>query len=211
MSSASDLKRDGKMDWFFQEWLYNVTVPRYKFDFTLTDADGGKCILKATVTQSEVNDTFLMPVPLYVDFDGRRIAPRHRRHARQFHQQGNQRHLAQAPEARHAELLARYTRSPIDGHRSPAATGALRRHHDRDGRHRRLGHFHQSLCGRAAGPHAVSDSRRLAARRRAGPARRFHLGGTGDAPARTRAANISICAKPTIPPSRSFMAGCCCW
>jgi hypothetical protein len=70
MSPQLNLKRDGKMDWFFQEWLYGVTVPRYKFDYTLTDTDGGKCILKGTVTQSEVNDTFLMPVPVYVDIDG---------------------------------------------------------------------------------------------------------------------------------------------
>jgi hypothetical protein len=64
------LKRDGTMNWFFQEWLYGVTVPRYKLDYTLTDTDGGKCILKGTVTQSDVNDAFLMPVPVYVDIDG---------------------------------------------------------------------------------------------------------------------------------------------
>jgi hypothetical protein len=59
------------MDWFFYEWLYATAVPRYKLDYTLTDADDGKCLLKATLTQSEVPANFLMPVPLYADFDGR--------------------------------------------------------------------------------------------------------------------------------------------
>jgi hypothetical protein len=71
MSPGMNLARNGKMDWFFYEWLYATAVPRYKLDYTLTDADDGKCLLKATLTQSEVPANFLMPVPLYADFDGR--------------------------------------------------------------------------------------------------------------------------------------------
>jgi aminopeptidase N len=71
MSPVMDAAGTGKIDWFFYEWLYATPVPRYKFDYTLTDADGGKCILKATVTQSEVPANFVMPVPIYADFDGK--------------------------------------------------------------------------------------------------------------------------------------------
>jgi hypothetical protein len=71
MSPAMNLAKTGKMDWFFHQWLYATSVPRYKFEYTLTDSDGGKCLLKATVTQSEVPQSFLMPVPLYADFDGK--------------------------------------------------------------------------------------------------------------------------------------------
>jgi hypothetical protein len=71
MSPGMNLAGNGKMDWFFYEWVYATAVPRYKFDYTLTDADGGKCLLKATLTQSEVPANFLMPVPIYVDMDGR--------------------------------------------------------------------------------------------------------------------------------------------
>ena len=71
MTPGMKLTSEGKMDWFFHEWIYTTPVPRYKFDYTLTDADGGKCLLKATVTQSEVSKTFLMPVPIYIDLDGR--------------------------------------------------------------------------------------------------------------------------------------------
>src|ERR1700683_5356954 len=35
MSPGMNLGGDGKMTWFFQEWLYNTPVPRYKFDYTL--------------------------------------------------------------------------------------------------------------------------------------------------------------------------------
>jgi hypothetical protein len=71
MTPGMNLARSGKMDWFFYEWLYATPVPRYKLDYTLTDADGGKCAFKATITQSEVPANFLMSVPLYLDIDGR--------------------------------------------------------------------------------------------------------------------------------------------
>lgn len=61
---------DGKMDWFFNEWVYGTALPRYKFDYTLTPQPDGKCLVKAVLTQSEVNDNFVMSVPLYADFDG---------------------------------------------------------------------------------------------------------------------------------------------
>jgi hypothetical protein len=61
---------DGKMDWFFNEWIYGTALPRYKFDYALTTQPDGKCLLKATLTQSEVTDNFVMLVPLYADFDG---------------------------------------------------------------------------------------------------------------------------------------------
>jgi hypothetical protein len=65
-----DMTGDGKLDWFFYEWVYRIAVPRYKFDYTVTEADGGKWLLKATLTQSEVTPDFMMPVPIYLDFDG---------------------------------------------------------------------------------------------------------------------------------------------
>jgi hypothetical protein len=71
MTPAMRITASGKLDWFFYQWIYATPVPRYKLDYTLTDADGGKCLLKATVTQSEVPQSFLMPVPMYVDLDGR--------------------------------------------------------------------------------------------------------------------------------------------
>lgn len=65
-----DLKGDGKLDWFFSEWVYGTALPKYKFDYTVTPEDGGKWILHANLTQSEVPPGFVMLVPLYADFEG---------------------------------------------------------------------------------------------------------------------------------------------
>jgi len=65
-----DLAGTGKLDWFFSEWVYGTAVPRYKFEYTVTEAEGGKWELKGTVTQSEVTPQFVMPVPIFADFDG---------------------------------------------------------------------------------------------------------------------------------------------
>ncbi|HUB82348.1 MAG TPA: M1 family aminopeptidase [Bryobacteraceae bacterium] len=70
MTPSMKFTTSGRMDWFFYEWLYDTPVPRYKLDFTLTDQEGGKCLLKASVEQSEVPKNFIMPVPIYADFDG---------------------------------------------------------------------------------------------------------------------------------------------
>ena len=70
MRPGMNLTGDGKLDWFFNEWVYGTAVPRYKFDYAVTDADGGKFQLKGTLVQSEVGADFAMPVPLYADFDG---------------------------------------------------------------------------------------------------------------------------------------------
>ena len=61
---------DGKMDWFFSEWVYGTALPRYKFDYTLVPQPDGKCLVKGSLTQSDVTDNFVMAVPLYADFDG---------------------------------------------------------------------------------------------------------------------------------------------
>jgi Carboxypeptidase regulatory-like domain/Peptidase family M1 domain len=65
-----DLTGNHNLAWFFREWVYGTSIPKYKFEPTLTQAEGGKWLLKATLTQSEVDDNFGMPVPIYADFDG---------------------------------------------------------------------------------------------------------------------------------------------
>jgi hypothetical protein len=70
MSPAMDMEGNHRLGWFFRQWIYGTTVPKYKFEPTVTAADNGKWLLKATLTQSEVDDNFVMPVPIYADFDG---------------------------------------------------------------------------------------------------------------------------------------------
>lgn len=58
------------MDWFFNEWVYGTEIPHYDFNYQLKPGDGGKTILKASITQSAVSDQFLMKVPVYVFIEG---------------------------------------------------------------------------------------------------------------------------------------------
>jgi hypothetical protein len=73
MTKEMDAERNGKMDWFFNQWVYGTEIPSYKLEYTLTPGQDGKVLLKGTVAQSGVSDEFKMLVPVYVDFDGQVI------------------------------------------------------------------------------------------------------------------------------------------
>jgi len=64
-----DIDKNGKMNWFFDEWVYGTEVPAYKLEYTIDKSDG-KVALKGSITQSGVSDNFVMHVPLYLDFGG---------------------------------------------------------------------------------------------------------------------------------------------
>jgi hypothetical protein len=70
MRPDMNLEGNGRMDWFFQEWVYGSEVPSYRLEYTLSDAEGGKTLLTARVSQQDVSPSFKMRVPLYVDYDG---------------------------------------------------------------------------------------------------------------------------------------------
>jgi aminopeptidase N len=70
MTPGMNVTGDGKLDWFFGEWIYGTALPKYKLDYTLTAQDDGKTVLKGSITQSEVPPGFVMLVPIYMDFDG---------------------------------------------------------------------------------------------------------------------------------------------
>jgi Peptidase family M1 domain/Carboxypeptidase regulatory-like domain len=68
MKKAMDLQGNGRLDWFFNEWVYGTQIPKYQLDYQVSPADGGKFKLHMTITQSEVDNRFGMLVPLYADF-----------------------------------------------------------------------------------------------------------------------------------------------
>lgn len=63
-----DLQRNGRLDWFFDEWVYGTEVPRYHFEYQLSPAANGKTKLHMSITQSEVDQNFAMLVPIFADF-----------------------------------------------------------------------------------------------------------------------------------------------
>jgi aminopeptidase N len=69
MRPSLDLDGNGSMEWFFRQWVYGTEIPKYKFDYTVTE-NAGKWLVKARLTQSDVSPTFRMLVPIYVDLKG---------------------------------------------------------------------------------------------------------------------------------------------
>jgi hypothetical protein len=68
MTKNMDLEQNGRLDWFFREWVWGTQVSRYNFKYDVEAAEGGKFKVHGELTQSEVDEHFAMFVPLYVDF-----------------------------------------------------------------------------------------------------------------------------------------------
>jgi len=61
----ADAENSGKLDWFFDQWVHDTGIPRYRLQWRAAgNADDGWHI-EGSVEQSEVSDLFTMPVPLY--------------------------------------------------------------------------------------------------------------------------------------------------
>jgi len=68
MPKLLDLQRNGRLDWFFDEWVYGTQVPRYQFKPDVQPFGEGKFKLTAEITQSDVDEHFAMFVPVFADF-----------------------------------------------------------------------------------------------------------------------------------------------
>ncbi|HVF30825.1 MAG TPA: M1 family aminopeptidase [Pyrinomonadaceae bacterium] len=67
MLPSMDLDGNGKLDWFFNQWVYGTDIPSYRIEYS-TKSNGAQTLLNGTITQSGVSETFKYPVPLYLDF-----------------------------------------------------------------------------------------------------------------------------------------------
>ena len=66
ITPGMDLDGNGKMDWFFNEFVYGTEIPKYEFTYNVVnDANGAALDLK--LTQSGVSDNFKMLVPIYLE------------------------------------------------------------------------------------------------------------------------------------------------
>ncbi len=68
MTKKMDLQRNGRLDWFFREWVWGTQVPRYSFKYDVQPGEGGKFRAQTEITQSEVDGNFAMFVPVFADF-----------------------------------------------------------------------------------------------------------------------------------------------
>jgi Peptidase family M1 domain len=68
MVPAMNAGGDGKMDWFFRQWVYGTEAPHYVSDLRLESA-GAEVRIKGRITQEGVADDFRALVPIYLAFD----------------------------------------------------------------------------------------------------------------------------------------------
>ena len=64
-----DMQRigNGKMDWFFDEYVYGTALPTYKLESSFDKNADGDVVFGFKVTQSGVTDKFRMLVPVYLE------------------------------------------------------------------------------------------------------------------------------------------------
>jgi hypothetical protein len=70
---ALDATGDGKVDWFFDQWVYGTDVPRLSSKLQARKLAGDEYQITGEVTVSDVPDGFRVMVPLYVEFPKGRL------------------------------------------------------------------------------------------------------------------------------------------
>jgi len=73
MQAAADNKK--KMDWFFNQWVYGTGMPKYAFTHSFSKSADGTVNLSISLAQSGVDESFVMPVPIYLEMADGKIAP----------------------------------------------------------------------------------------------------------------------------------------
>jgi Carboxypeptidase regulatory-like domain len=68
MTKEMDLQKNGRLDWYFGEWVYGQLVPKYELTNEAMSAEGVVHKYKVHITQSEVDANFVMFVPVFADF-----------------------------------------------------------------------------------------------------------------------------------------------
>jgi len=70
MMPAMNLTGDGKMDWFFNEYVYGTALPTEKFSYSFSNAPDATPILNFKIEQSGVDSDFRMTIPVYIELPG---------------------------------------------------------------------------------------------------------------------------------------------
>ncbi len=72
MLPSMDLDQNHKMDWFFNEYVYGTALPTYHLDYSFDQPQNGSVNMKVKIVQSNVDPSFRMSVPIYMELaDGR--------------------------------------------------------------------------------------------------------------------------------------------
>lgn len=67
MTQEMDLDGNHRMEWFFNEYVYGTQLPSYQMNATFATGPDGNVVMAVKMTQSNVNDSFRMLVPIYLE------------------------------------------------------------------------------------------------------------------------------------------------
>lgn len=70
-----NLAGDGKLDYFFDQWVHGTDIPTLTSSIQATDLGNGRYRIAGTITQSGVPAEFRTRVPIYIDFGDDRLGP----------------------------------------------------------------------------------------------------------------------------------------
>ena len=70
MTHTMDLQFNGRLDWFFNEYVYGTALPHYEISSEFTVDNKGITSVRMRLTQSNVSPTFVMLIPLYLQVKG---------------------------------------------------------------------------------------------------------------------------------------------
>jgi hypothetical protein len=73
MTPSMNATRDGKMDWFFDEWVRGTEIPHYVVKLDIDKVSGNTYRLHGSLAQSGVSNDFRMLVPIYLELSKGRV------------------------------------------------------------------------------------------------------------------------------------------
>jgi hypothetical protein len=62
------------LNWFFSQWVFQSSLPSYHLEYQIQDQPDGTAMVTGTLTQENVPETWFMPLPLVISFDGNQEA-----------------------------------------------------------------------------------------------------------------------------------------
>jgi Peptidase family M1 domain len=74
VTKDSDLAGDGRLDYFFNQWVFGTDIPALTSALEVTDLGGGKYRISGTITQAAVQQGFHTRVPIYIDFGNDKVS-----------------------------------------------------------------------------------------------------------------------------------------
>ena len=73
MTKDLDLAGNGKLDYFFSQWVHGTDIPALTSALDVADLGAGKYRISGTITQAGVLPEFRTSVPIYLDFGNDRL------------------------------------------------------------------------------------------------------------------------------------------